>query len=435
MCLYSPQVEEERKKSAFVLNYFREALDTEQIEVYFQPIIGTMSKKCWGYEVLSRWVVPGKGILSPGEYIPVLEKSYDIYKLDLCVLRKACGFIRKLDEEQKKNLFVSFNLSRHDFQAIDIPEEVDRIVSSNQIPKSILRVEVTESALADDDNIRRDVSRLHKMGYKVWVDDFGSGVSSLNVLRKYDVDGVKLDMKFLEDFESSKKSPLIIQNIIHLCHVLNLEVVVEGVENQKQLDFVQKCGGDFIQGFIYSRPQSLDVIRHQWFWDSYTPKEEGKIYHQAGSIDLDRLFSQGENIQGCNPGQICSILFERAGDNLRLLRFNDELEKSLRSMQQDQEGDMQTLLSRIKDTPIMDVSRKARKKGSLVRGIVSYDQSLCFVQTCVVDYLEYKHREIVLLQFAFLDKSFVDGMLQHMQHSEGRGIGNQWDSEQAGRRK
>ena len=425
MCLYSPQVEEERKKSAFVLNYFREALDTEQIEVYFQPIIGTMSKKCRGYEVLSRWVVPGKGILSPGEYIPVLEKSYDIYKLDLYVLRKACGFIRKLDEEQKKNLFVSFNLSRHDFQAIDIPEEVDRIVSSNQIPKSILRVEVKESALAADDNIRRDVSRLRKMGYKVWVDDFGSGVSSLNVLRKYDVDGVKLDMKFLEDFESSKKSPLIIQNIIHLCHVLNLEVVVEGVENQKQLDFVQKCGGDFIQGFIYSRPQSLDVIRHQWFWDSYTPKEEGKIYHQAGSIDLDRLFSQGENIQGCNPGQICSILFERAGDNLRLLRFNDELEKSLRSMQQDQEGDMQTLLSRIKDTPIMDVSRKARKKGSLVRGIVSYDQSLCFVQTCVVDYLEYKHREIVLLQFAFLDKSFVDGMLQHMQHSEGRGIGNQ----------
>lgn len=425
MCLYSPQVEEDRKKSAFVLNYFREALDTEQIEVYFQPIIGTMSKKCRGYEVLSRWVVPGKGTLSPAEYIPVLEKSYDIYKLDLYVLRKACGFIRKLDEEQKKNLFVSFNLSRHDFQAIDIPEEVDRIVSSNQILKSILRVEVTESALADDDNIRRDVSRLRKMGYKVWVDDFGSGVSSLNVLRKYDVDGVKLDMKFLEDFESSKKSPLIIQNIIHLCHVLNLEVVVEGVENQKQLDFVQKCGGDFIQGFIYGRPQSLDVIRHQWFWDSYTPKEEGKIYHQAGSIDLDRLFSQGENIQGCNPGQICSILFERAGDKMRLLRFNDELEKSLRSMQQDQEGDMQTLLSRFKDTPIMDVCRKARKKGSLVRGIVSYDQSPCFVQTCVVDYLEHKHREIVLLQFAFLDKSFVDGMLQHMQHSEGRGIGNQ----------
>lgn len=422
MCFYSPQVEEDRKKSAFVLNYFREALDTEQIEVYFQPIIGTMSKKCRGYEVLSRWVVPGKGILSPGEYIPVLEKSYDIYKLDLYVLRKACGFIRKLDEEQKKNLFVSFNLSRHDFQAIDIPEEIDRIVSSNQILKSILRVEVTESALADDDNIRRDVSRLRKMGYKVWVDDFGSGVSSLNVLRKYDVDGVKLDMKFLEDFESSKKSPLIIQNIIHLCHVLNLEVVVEGVENQKQLDFVQKCGGDFIQGFIYGRPQSLDAIRHQWFWDSYTPKEEGKIYHQAGSIDLDRFFSQGENIQGCNPGQICSILFERAGDNLRLLRFNDELEKSLRSMQQDQEGDMKTLLSRVKDTPIMDVSRKARKKGSLVRGIVSYDQSLCFVQTCVVDYLEHKHREIVLLQFAFLDKSFVDGMLQHIQHSEGRGI-------------
>lgn len=425
ICFYSPQVEEERKKTSFILNYFREALDKEQIEVYFQPIIGTMSKKCRGYEVLSRWVVPGKKLLSPGEYIPVLEKSYDIYKLDLYVLRKACGFIRNLDEEQKKNLFVSFNLSRHDFQAIDIPEEIDRIVSSNQILKSILRVEVTESALADDENIRRDVARLRKMGYKVWVDDFGSGVSSLNVLREYDVDGAKLDMKFLEDFETSEKSPVIIQNIIHLCHVLELEVVVEGVENQKQLDFVQKCGGDFIQGFIYGRPQSLDAIRHQWFWDSYTPKEEGKIYHQAGSIDLDRLFSQGENIQGCNPGQICSILFERAGDKLRLLRFNDELEKLLRSMQQDQEGDMQTLLSRFKDTPIMDVSRKARKKGSLVRGIVSYDQSLCFVQTCVVDYLEHKHREIVLLQFAFLDKSFVDGMLQHLQQSEGRGICNQ----------
>lgn len=420
MCFYSSQVEEERKKPAFVLNYFREALDKEQIEVYFQPIIGTMSKKCRGYEVLSRWVVPGKGILSPGEYIPVLEKSYDIYKLDLYVLRKACEFVRKLDEEQKKNLFVSFNLSRHDFQAIDIPEEVDSIVSSHKIPKSILRVEVTESALADDDNIRRDVSRLRKKGYKVWVDDFGSGVSSLNVLRQYDVDGAKLDMKFLEDFESSKKSPLIIQNIIHLCHVLDLEVVVEGVENQKQLDFVQKCGGDFIQGFIYSRPQALDVIRHQWFWDSYTPKEEGKIYHQVGAIDLERFFQQGEGSQGCFIGQICSFLFERDGDKLRLLRFNDELERTLRCMQQDQEGDMQTLFSRFKDTPIMEVSRKARKKGSLVRSMVPYNHSFCFVQTCVVDCLVHEHRDIVLLQFTFVDKSFVDGMLQHIQQSERR---------------
>ena len=420
MCFYSSQVEEERKKPAFVLNYFREALDKEQIEVYFQPIIGTMSKKCRGYEVLSRWVVPGKGILSPGEYIPVLEKSYDIYKLDLYVLRKACEFVRKLDEEQKKNLFVSFNLSRHDFQAIDIPEEVDSIVSSHKIPKSILRVEVTESALADDDNIRRDVSRLRKKGYKVWVDDFGSGVSSLNVLRQYDVDGAKLDMKFLEDFESSKKSPLIIQNIIHLCHVLDLEVVVEGVENQKQLDFVQKCGGDFIQGFIYSRPQALDVIRHQWFWDSYTPKEEGKIYHQVGAIDLERFFQQGEGSQGCSIGQICSFLFERDGDKLRLLRFNDELERTLRCMQQDQEGDMQTLFSRFKDTPIMEVSRKARKKGSLVRSMVPYNHSFCFVQTCVVDCLAHEHRDIVLLQFTFADKSFVDGMLQHIQQSERR---------------
>ena len=425
MCFYSPQVEEERKKSAFVLNYFREALDKEQIEVYFQPIIGTMSKKCRGYEVLSRWVVPGKGVLSPGEYIPVLEKSYDIYKLDLYVLRKACEFVQKLDEEQKKNLFVSFNLSRHDFQAIDIPEEVDSIVSSYPISRSILRVEVTESTLADDDNIRRDVSRLRKKGYKVWVDDFGSGVSSLNVLRQYDVDGAKLDMKFLEDFESSKKSPLIIQNIIHLCHVLDLEVVVEGVENQKQLDFVQKCGGDFIQGLIYSRPQALDVIRHQWFWDAYAPKEDGKIYHRIVTIDMERFFQQGEGSQGCSSGQICSLLFERDGDKLRLLRFNDEMEKTLRCMQQDQEGDMQTLLSRFKDTPIMEVSRKARKKGSLVRSMVPYNHSFCFVQTCVVDYLEHKHRDIVLLQFTFMDKSLMNHMLQHMRHSEGLEISNQ----------
>lgn len=425
MCFYSSQVEEERKKSAFVLNYFREALDKEQIEVYFQPIIGTMSKKCRGYEVLSRWVVPGKGILSPGEYIPVLEKSYDIYKLDLYVLRKACEFIRKLDEEQKKNLFVSFNLSRHDFQAIDIPEEVDRIVSSYPIPKSILRVEVTESALADDDNIRRDVARLRKKGYKVWVDDFGSGVSSLNVLRQYDVDGAKLDMKFLEDFESSKKSPLIIQNIIHLCHVLDLEVVVEGVENQKQLDFVQKCGGDLIQGFIYSAPQSLDVIRHQWFWDSIAPKEDGKIYHRIGTIDLERFFQQGDGSQVCSSGQICSLLFERDGDKRRLLRFNDELERTLRCMQQDQEGDMQTLLSRFKDTPIMEVSSKARKKGSLVRSMVSYNHSFCFVQTCVVDCLVHEHRDIVLLQFTFVDKSLMNDMLQPMRHSEGLEISNQ----------
>lgn len=401
-CFYTHMLEDRRQKSAYVLNYFSEAIDKEQIEVYLQPIIGAMSRKCCGFEALSRWYTPEGKQLAPGEYIPVLEKSYDVYKLDLYVLRRVCQYIQKMDEKRKKNLFVSFNLSRHDFQVIDIPEAVDRIVTCYQVPRHMLRVEVTESALADDENIRKDVSRLRQLGYQVWVDDFGSGISSLNVLREYDVDGAKLDMKFLKDFETSRKSPVVIQSIIQLCHVLGLEIVVEGVETQKQLDFIQKSGGHYIQGFIFSKPKPMAQIEKEWFWDNYLDQRERPLYRRAGNMDLDRLFTDHKEIQGSIPGQVGTLIFEEEGNQIHLLRHNDEMERVFHHIGE-KGADMQTLLKNFTETPCMDIVNKSQATGNLEKEIIDIKQTKYFVQACVLSVFPKADKRIILVQMFSFD--------------------------------
>lgn len=401
-CFYTRTLEDRRQKSAYVLNYFSEAIDKEQIEIYLQPIIGAMSRKCCGFEALSRWYTPEGKLLAPGEYIPVLEKSYDIYKLDLYVLRRVCQYIQKMDEKRKKNLFISFNLSRHDFQVIDIPEAVDRIVTCYQVPRHMLRVEVTESALADDENIRKDVSRLRQLGYQVWVDDFGSGISSLNVIREYDVGGAKLDMKFLEDFETSRKSPVVIQGIIHLCHVLGLEIVVEGVETQKQLEFIQRSGGHYIQGFIFSKPKPMAQIEKEWFWDNYLDQRERPLYRRAGNMDLDRLFTDYQEIQGSRPGQVGTLLFEEEGNQMHLLRHNDEMERIFHHIG-DKGASMQTLLQNFRETPCMDIVNKSQTTGNLEKEIIAIKQTKYFVQACVLSVFPETDKRIILVQMFSFD--------------------------------
>lgn len=261
ICYYDSKLNIKRENKSFVQNHFKEALEKGCIVPYFQPIMSTPNEKCEGYEALARWFDKEKGMISPGDFIPVLEESMESYLLDFYMLRSVCQVI-KANRLGTDKFFVSVNFSRTDFYVCDVPERIEAIVSSSGIDRQRLRVEVTESAFTEDPRIRQAITDLREKGYLVWIDDFGSGMSSLNALQNYSVDTVKIDLAFLKNSETNPRSLTIVSEIIHLCHAIGLRALIEGVETKKQEEFVTQNGIDLIQGYYYGKPMPLEEI-HQ----------------------------------------------------------------------------------------------------------------------------------------------------------------------------
>lgn len=260
----------EREREAFVLGHFDEALENGHIVPYFQPVIALADGRCHGFEVLARWHDPERGTLPPDVFVPVLERSYDTYRLDEHMLDKACCLLATVPREALRDTYFSFNVSRNDFSIQDVPATIDRIAHRHGIPAHCIRVEVTESALSDSLTIRSALTDLRTRGYQIWLDDFGSGESSLNVLKNYEIDGAKLDQAFLRASDDEGKSRTIVKALVQLCHTIGIDVVVEGVETKEQLDFVRQCGGDIAQGYYFSKPLPVDDLKKTPFWTSLT---------------------------------------------------------------------------------------------------------------------------------------------------------------------
>lgn len=259
-CYYDRELDLRRKNKSFVQNHFKEALEKGSIVPYFQPIISAPNEKCEGYEALARWFDQEKGMISPGEFIPVLEESMESYLLDFYMLRSVCQVIKD-NRLGTDSFFVSVNFSRTDFYVCNVPERIEAIVSSFEIDRQRLRIEVTESAFTEDPRIRQAIADLRAKGFRVWIDDFGSGMSSLNALQNYSVDTVKIDLAFLKNSETNPRSLTIVSEIIHLCHAIGLRALIEGVETKKQEEFVTQNGIDLIQGYYYGKPVPLEEIR------------------------------------------------------------------------------------------------------------------------------------------------------------------------------
>lgn len=271
---YDERLALEREREAFVLGHFDEALQDGSIVPYFQPVVALADNRCHGFEVLARWNDGERGTLPPAMFVPVLERSYDTYQLDSLMLDRACSLLSTLPPAALADTYISFNVSRNDFAIEDVPAAVDRIVRSHGIPASCIRVEITESALSDSSEIRRALSDLRARGYQIWLDDFGSGESSLNVLKNYEIDGAKLDQAFLREFDGDDgKSRTIVRALIQLCHTIGVDVVVEGVETKEQLDFVRQCGGDIAQGYYFSKPLDVGSLKDTPFWKDLAGRE------------------------------------------------------------------------------------------------------------------------------------------------------------------
>ncbi len=239
----------------YVVNHIDDAIANGYIKVYYQPVVRTISETFCGMEALARWVDPEQGFLNPGEFISALEESKQIHKLDSHVIELVCKEMREELDHGRPVVPVSFNLSRLDFTGCDIFEVVEGILEKYKIDRDYIRVEITESIMASDSYIQHEIERFRLVGYEVWMDDFGSGYSSLNTLKDYKFDELKIDMAFLSNFNDVSRT--IISSMVRMAKSLGLKTLAEGVETKEQMEFLKSIGCEKVQGYYYGKPQPL----------------------------------------------------------------------------------------------------------------------------------------------------------------------------------
>ncbi len=249
----------------YIINHLDQALSENWIKVYYQPIVRSVNGRVSDEEALSRWIDPVRGMLPPDDFIPILEKARLIYKLDLYVLDR---ILEKMQAQQKAGLRVvphSLNLSRADFDACDIVEEIRKRIDAAGIAHDRLTIEITESIIGSNfDFMKEQVRRFHALGFQVWMDDFGSGYSSLDVLQDIHFDLLKFDMRFMKRFYEGKESKIILTDLVRMAVDLGIDTVCEGVETAEEVEFLQEIGCSKQQGYYYSRPIPFEDILERY---------------------------------------------------------------------------------------------------------------------------------------------------------------------------
>ena len=247
------------------------ALEERQLRPYLQPIVDN-SGKVVGAEALVRWIHPENGFMSPGSFIPVFEKNGLIVEVDKYMWRCACEILAKWQKEGREQ-FISVNISPKDFYFTDVTEVLKEYVKEYGIDPSKLRIEITETVMMSDISSRMQTLRdLKKSGFMVEMDDFGSGYSSLNLLKDMPVDVLKIDMMFLSATDDELKALTIVKNILNLTSSLNMFSLTEGVETKKQFKMLNELGCNLFQGYYFAKPMPLEEFEQ--FCRDF---EEGKI--------------------------------------------------------------------------------------------------------------------------------------------------------------
>ncbi|MBR5682380.1 MAG: bifunctional diguanylate cyclase/phosphodiesterase [Ruminococcus sp.] len=262
--MYDKTLEDRFQLKHYIVNNIDTAIENGYIQVYYQPIVLTENSEICGLEALARWQDPNYGLLSPGLFIEILEEYRQIHKLDQCIIESVCRDYRDSVDNNKPFVPVSLNFSRLDFELCDIVGFLCETVEKYKVPKEFIDIEVTESALTDQQEfLPSAIKRLREFGYKVWLDDFGSGYSSLNVLKDYQFDVLKIDMKFLSGFSSNEKTRPILENIVSLSKQLKMLSLTEGVETKEQFDFLASIGCNRAQGYLFSKPVPIEILREK----------------------------------------------------------------------------------------------------------------------------------------------------------------------------
>lgn len=320
------------QRKQFIVNNLEKAIAEHHIEVYYQPIIRAVSGSVANEEALSRWIDPQEGLISPADFIPVLEEAKLVSMLDLFVVEQV---LEKIKRQAKRGLYVvpiSVNLSRIDFDQCDMVAEISKRADEAGVDRNLLIVEITESAIGSDfDLIKKQTSEFRRAGFSVWMDDFGSGYSSLDVLQTMDFDAIKLDMRFVQQLATNKKSEIILSSLAELSNGLELDIIAEGVETKAQASFLRKIGCTKLQGYYFTRPIPESKIYERYDTNTQigfeNPAESG-YYTAIGRINLNDINAlTGGNDQMKRKGSIPMAVLEWRVDKTYVIRCNDEYKK------------------------------------------------------------------------------------------------------------
>ncbi len=267
---YDVELNASVQRRTFLENELRDAIDAEELMIYFQPKIDIKKNVVAGAEALVRWRHGEQGMISPEEFIPVAERSGLINPIGEWMLRQACRHLSDWAERGLPAVKVAVNLSAVQFRDRDIAKLVSDMLSETGVDASLLELEVTESAAMHD--IRNAVgvlSKLHQLGVSLSVDDFGTGYSSLSYLRQLPVHRLKIDKSFISEVDQSREAAAIARAIVMMGQSLGLDVVAEGVETEAQLDYLKEVGCDEVQGYLFGRAMpGPDFEAFMLSWDS-----------------------------------------------------------------------------------------------------------------------------------------------------------------------
>lgn len=265
---YNGSLKTELYHQQYIEDDMLRAAENNEFVMYLQPKYCISTGDIIGAEALTRWIHPEKGMISPVEFIPVFEKNGFILKLDQIIWESACKKIREWINSGIEPVPISVNISREYLKTFDVVSYFVELIKKYDIPIYLLEAEITESV--DSEDTSGVVNEMKKVGFTMLMDDFGSGYSSLNMLKTTPFDVLKIDRNFLSEFMESDKGRKIIAHTISMSQDIGLDIIAEGVETNEQAQFLKKCGCDTAQGFYYSRPISAEEF------DKRLKKEQNK---------------------------------------------------------------------------------------------------------------------------------------------------------------
>ncbi|MBR4537942.1 MAG: EAL domain-containing protein [Clostridia bacterium] len=326
---YSPERRDQAVNKRYIVENIDRAVREKWIQVYYQPIVRAVSGRVCDEEALARWIDPVKGFLSPAQFIPYLEDAGLIYKLDLCVLEQV---LEKIIWQQKAGLQVvpqSVNLSRSDFDVCDIVEEIRRRVDAAGVSRDKITVEITESVIGSDfEFMKKQVERFQSLGFPVWMDDFGSGYSSLDVLQSIKFNLLKFDMSFMQKLDQGDSGKIILTELMKMASALGVDTVCEGVETEAQVRFLREIGCSKLQGYYFCKPIPYAQILQRYETGvqiGFENAEESEYYEAIGRVnlyDLAVIANEDENAFQNFFNTLPMGIMEIKGDEVRFMRTN-----------------------------------------------------------------------------------------------------------------
>ena len=322
--IYTEKMRKNLLRSAEITAQFNAAIENNEFHIYMQPQYYIETNELSGAEVLCRWIKTDGTIINPKEFIPIAEKSKFIRTLDKLIWEKTFKILRTWLDEGIDLCPVSLNASRYNIQNEDFIPFIEHLTNTYQIPASLIHIEVTESAAMDNtEECSKRLERLRSMGFKIAMDDFGSGYSSLNALKDIPIDIVKLDMGFLSETDNTDKGYSILTSVVKMAKSLKLITIAEGVEKEDQLSFLKAIDCDIIQGFLFAKPVPADEYKK--LLQKKDKSSAVKITTHSGQLNIDKfhdIYSVENFMFETCMGAAAIIKLE--GSSLRVERCNQK---------------------------------------------------------------------------------------------------------------